>query len=159
MLQDFVHLSYFFGALFFKPHIMTSSNGNIFHVTGHLCGEFTGQLRGAFMFSLICARINRWANNREAGDLRRYRAQYDVTVMLNLASLRLCTWHKYMPKTDVHTVCALLRFLLSYLNVIFTFPTRIFHWGVPGSATDCRCGVLYRGLTIASCTLVHFLEI
>ena len=22
--------------------IMTSSNGNIFHVTGHLCGEFTG---------------------------------------------------------------------------------------------------------------------
>ena len=24
------------------PHIMTSSNGNIFRVTGHLCGEFTG---------------------------------------------------------------------------------------------------------------------
>ena len=23
-------------------HMMTSSNGNIFHVTGHLCGEFTG---------------------------------------------------------------------------------------------------------------------
>ena len=23
-------------------HIMTSSNGNIFRVTGHLCGEFTG---------------------------------------------------------------------------------------------------------------------
>ena len=22
--------------------MMTSSNGNIFHVTGHLCGEFTG---------------------------------------------------------------------------------------------------------------------
>ena len=23
-------------------HMMTSSNGNIFRVTGHLCGEFTG---------------------------------------------------------------------------------------------------------------------
>ena len=26
-------------------HIMTSSNGNIFRVTGHLCGEFTGPRR------------------------------------------------------------------------------------------------------------------
>ena len=25
-----------------KPHMMTSSIGNIFRVTGHLCGEFTG---------------------------------------------------------------------------------------------------------------------
>ena len=25
-----------------KGHMMTSSNGNIFLVTGHLCGEFTG---------------------------------------------------------------------------------------------------------------------
>ena len=40
-----------------------------------------GQWRGAFMFSLICARINGWVNNREAGDLRRYRAHYDVIVM------------------------------------------------------------------------------
>ena len=29
------------------------------------------QLRGALMFSLICAWINGWVNNREAGDLRR----------------------------------------------------------------------------------------
>ena len=40
-----------------------------------------GQWRGALMFSLICARINGWVNNREAGDLRRYRAHYDVIVM------------------------------------------------------------------------------
>ena len=33
------------------------------------------------MFSLICAWINRWVNNREAGDLRRDRAHYDVIVM------------------------------------------------------------------------------
>ena len=42
-----------------------------------------GQLRGALMFSLICAWINRWVNNREAGDLRRHRAHHDVTVMIN----------------------------------------------------------------------------
>ena len=41
-----------------------------------------GQWRGALMFSLICVWINGWVNNREAGDLRRYRAHYDVTVML-----------------------------------------------------------------------------
>ena len=39
------------------------------------------QWRGALMFTLICARINGWVNNREAGDLRRYRAHYDVIVM------------------------------------------------------------------------------
>ena len=51
--------------------MMTSSNGNIFRVTGQLCWEFTGtpnpqppipkgQWRGALMFSLICAWINGW---------------------------------------------------------------------------------------------------
>ena len=35
-----------------------------------------GQWRGALMFSVICARINGWVNNREAGDLRRYRVYY-----------------------------------------------------------------------------------
>ena len=69
---------------------MTSSNGNIFRVTDHLCGEFTAdrwiprtndQLLGALMFSLICAWINGSVNNREAGDSGRYRAHYDVTVM------------------------------------------------------------------------------
>ena len=47
-------------------------------------GEFPphkGQWRGALMFTLICARINGWVNNREAGDLRRYRTHYDVIVM------------------------------------------------------------------------------
>ena len=41
-----------------------------------------GQWRGALMFSLICAWTNGWANNRDAGDLRRYCAHYDVTVMI-----------------------------------------------------------------------------
>ena len=40
-----------------------------------------GQLRGALMHSLICARINGWVNNREARDLRRHRGHYDAIVM------------------------------------------------------------------------------
>ena len=139
--------------IIFVSHMMSSSNGNIFRVTGHLCGEFTGprgprefptqrpvtrsfdvffDLRlnkrlnkqwwgwwfetpshplwrhcndlfalylicwlmkarsllshkgewlGALMFSLICAWINGWVNNGEAGDFKRHRAHYDAIVM------------------------------------------------------------------------------
>ena len=41
-----------------------------------------GQWRGALMFSLICVWINGWVNNGEAVDLRRYRAHYNVTLMM-----------------------------------------------------------------------------
>ena len=47
-----------------------------------------GQWRGALMFSLICTWINGWVNTREAGDLRRRRAHYDVTVMRTLVYYR-----------------------------------------------------------------------
>ena len=42
-----------------------------------------GQWRRALMFSLICAWIDGWVNNGEAGDLRRHHAHYDVIVMLS----------------------------------------------------------------------------
>ena len=73
---------------------MTSSNGNIFRVTGHLCGEVTGEFPAQrpvtrnLMFSLIFVWINGWVNNREASDLRRYRAHYDVIVMKNAKTVR-----------------------------------------------------------------------
>ena len=41
----------------------------------------TDQWRGALMFSLITAWTNGWVNNQDAGDSRRHRAHYDVTVM------------------------------------------------------------------------------
>ena len=70
--------------------MMTSSNENIFRVTGHLCGEFIGDrwipsqspVTRSFMFSSIWAWMNGWINIHEAGDLRRHSAHYDVTVML-----------------------------------------------------------------------------
>ena len=56
--------------------ILTSSNGTIFHITGHLCGEFTGpqwipRTKASdteLWFFFICVWINGCVNNREAGD-------------------------------------------------------------------------------------------
>ena len=58
---------------------MTSSNRNIFCVTGPLW--LTGHLR----------RNDGWVNNREAGDLRLHRVDYDVIVMwsADISSLQL----------------------------------------------------------------------
>ena len=41
-----------------------------------------GLWRGTLIFPLICAWINGWVNNHEAGDLKCDGAHYDVTVML-----------------------------------------------------------------------------
>ena len=46
-----------------------------------------GKWRGALMFSLICAQINDWVNNRETGDLRRRRGHCDVIVMWGVVKL------------------------------------------------------------------------
>ena len=53
--------------------IITSSNGNIFRVIDPWCGAQRPMTRSAWTDS--------WANNGAAGDLRRYRAHYDVIVM------------------------------------------------------------------------------
>ena len=52
------------------------------------------------MFSLICARINGWVKNGEAGDLRCYHAHYDVTVM-NMRNVRLKSKTKLQRKLDL----------------------------------------------------------
>ena len=67
--------------------MMMSSNGNIFRVTGPFLVQGIywspkGQWRGALMFHLIYAWTNAWANNRDAGDMRRQCAHHDVTVMI-----------------------------------------------------------------------------
>ena len=51
-----------------------------------------GQWRGALMFTWICARINGWVNNREAGDFWRYRGHYDVIVMLVIWFWNVSQW-------------------------------------------------------------------
>ena len=75
---------------------MTSSNGNILRVTDPLCGEFTGRrwipltkVSDAVLwcFSLICAWTNDRVHNEYAGDLKRHRVHYDVTVMVQDCSI------------------------------------------------------------------------
>ena len=48
-----------------------------------------GQWHGALMFTLISAQINGWVNNRDADDLRRNRAHYDV-IVLDRCGFRHC---------------------------------------------------------------------
>ena len=76
----------YFESMDMELDMMTSSNGNIFRATCPLCGEYTGErwiphTKGQWRGALICAWINGWINNREAGDLRRHRAHYNVILM------------------------------------------------------------------------------
>ena len=72
-----------------SPNMMTSSNGTYSALlaigAGNLpvTGKFPAQrpVTGSFDVSLICVWTDSWANNGTAGDLRRYRAHYDVIVM------------------------------------------------------------------------------
>ena len=63
------------------------------------------------MFSLVCVWINGWVNNHEAGDLKRYRVHYDITVMdSQLAALirtvSLCTCF-YLLIDNALPICAM----------------------------------------------------
>ena len=65
-----------------------------------------GQWRGALMFSLICAWIKGWVNNGQAGDLRPYRAHYDVSVMSSVAQpVGVYTSSKIGSNEIVFTYC------------------------------------------------------
>ena len=59
--------------------MITSSNGNI-SVLMALC-DGNPTVGGALIFSSICAWTKGWVNNRDAGDLRRYRPHYGVPVI------------------------------------------------------------------------------
>ena len=90
-----------------------------------------GQWRGALMFTLMCARINGWVNNREAGDLRRYRAHYDVIVMykaVQKVKLLLC-------------VCFLMECIISASVHFQSFPLilsfLIYHFSIYSRAFKC----------------------
>ena len=68
--------------------MMTSSYGIIFRVTGPVCGEFTGQ-RWIPLAKASDAEL--WSNHRDACNLRRRRAHYDVTVMKLCGYFMGCT--------------------------------------------------------------------
>ena len=91
------------------------------------------------MFSLIWAWTNGWANKRDAGDLRRHRAHYDVNVMQMKYTLH-CGQMKYVNLLVVH---------VPGMPVTFSPPPRVsdpdmhrgtcvthVSWCMPGSLTS-----------------------
>ena len=58
--------------------MMTSSNENIFRVTGHLCGEFTGH---RWIPRTMASVAELWFFLWSVPDLRRHRVHYDVVAM------------------------------------------------------------------------------
>ena len=65
-----------------------------------------GHWRGALIFPFICGWINGWANNRDAGDLRRHCAQYDITVMR--MAYDICISVASKQHIDTPTTCEIM---------------------------------------------------
>ena len=98
-----------------------------------------GQWRGALMFSLICTRINGWVNNGEAGDWRRYRAHYDVTVMINplTPEQNRC---RYFAINFCQTIFALIVWLKCHWNVFAIAQLTVFmYWLGTDKSTSHIC--------------------
>ena len=96
-------------------------------------GDFPakGQWRGALIFSMVCAWINGWVNNREAGDLRcHWDAHYDVTVMIPMRNDEFFGAVFY-----VIDICFMVVYVLMYFycicwvfNVLFILPVHCQKW-------------------------------
>ena len=70
-----------------------------------------GQWRGALMFYLICALMNGWVNIREAGDLRRHHAHYDVIVM-SMDVGQGHEWTAFFIRTKKHLISPVILLLV-----------------------------------------------
>ena len=119
-----------------------------------------GQWRGALMFSLICAWINAWVNNREAGDLRRHRAHYDVIIMcegasskgwgtLGVEKCRHCR-HSFASsepwwRHQVETFTALLALCALMFTVICAWTIG---WANERDPSDLRCHGVHYDVTV-----------
>ena len=101
-------------------------------------GEFphNGQWRGALMLSLICAWMNDWVNNREAGDLRRHRAHYDVIVMVHALQYFHVLWFLILLCFRISVCCVIV--IDSYTPMLFGIaspvPWQSYHFPVWNNA-------------------------
>ena len=152
---------------------VVSPNGNIFRVTGPLWGESTGdrspvdsphkgQWRGALMFSLICTSTNGWANNRDAGDLERHHAQYNVTV-INCYQLRFnipcccpvkLLWASQFSLKDCMSPLRPLREILSWWPILMSSHSNSF-----GNRARVDFIIKHRVQTILAAEVRHWLTL
>ena len=127
-----------------SSHIMmTSSNGNIFRVTGPLCGEFTSpgefptqrSVTRSFDVLFDLCLNNGWVNNRQAGDLRRHRAHYDVIVIYLCLVIQICHISSclfYLTHLPLDKMAAISQTIFSYAFLwikSFVFWLK-FHWSL-----------------------------
>ena len=94
-------------------------------------GEFPAQRPVTRSFDIFFALwyIHGWVNTREAGNLRRYRAHYDVIVMSWMETLSACQWN-LVPLTKGLQSEALI-FSLSSVSVCCLSSDRIVHSLMP----------------------------
>ena len=83
------------------------------------------QWRGAMMYSLSCAWTIGWVNNRDAGDLRRHRAHYDVIVMCSSLSISSVLQTRHLLRALALGVC-LFQFVL-YASLIWMYSKTIWY--------------------------------
>ena len=104
---------------------MTSSNGNIFRITGFLCGEYTSHRwipreiasdAELWYFLWSAPEPTSWANKGDASDLRHHCAPYDVIVML---CYNCITLHLTIVMAEPNLIW-LVYYAPSYLNM-YTF--------------------------------------
>ena len=82
------------------------------------------------MFSFICVWTHGWVNNREAGDLRRYRAHYDVIVMsvaILISSAHACKNSKFVlpvSRLKIVLICPLLNNKTELFQIMAWYQTR-----------------------------------
>ena len=81
-------------------------------------GEFLAQrpVTRSLMFSLICAWISGWVNNREDGDLRQHLAHYDVTVMKKQVQLAVHEMTKWKIIIELSSASNLISALFNSIS-------------------------------------------
>ena len=83
---------------------------------------YKGQWRETLMFSLMWAWTNSWIKNRDAGDLRRHHAHYDITVIWCAFCLSLLLCIRYRVILDRVIRRYWMNFTLQHIEVETRWP-------------------------------------
>ena len=84
-----------------------------------------GQWRGALMFSLIFAWIHGWVYNREAGDLGRHLAHYDVILLRTIILKYHKTTFHFLQLSDFTPHCRIVWRLCCWIPCVFKWDYRV----------------------------------
>ena len=87
-----------------------------------------GQRRGPLMFCLICAWTNDWVNNRDAGEMRRNRVHYDVTVpkwRFVMLTVRYIEWYSASIDSSFATTFSVPQLAL-HMTELMAVVTKVF---------------------------------